>query len=87
MTTQRVRSIPGAPTLLVSGVLALVLGLATTMAGAWLAYWRSVIVSRATTTMDNFGTPEVDRLWLYLLVTGGVVATLGALAIYRSQDL
>jgi len=87
MTIPRVRHTSTAPTMLVSGILALVLGLATTIAGGWLAYWRSVVATNIVTTLDGLGMAEPDRLGLYLVVAGGVVATLGALAMYRSQDL
>lgn len=66
------------------GLVALLVGLGATMAGAWIAYWNSAALMPFSGPMAG---PEPDAVSLYLVVCGTVTTILGGLSIYRSQDM
>jgi hypothetical protein len=66
------------------GLVALLVGLGATMAGAWIAYWNSAALMPFASGLVG---PEPDVVSLYLVVSGTVTTILGGLSIYRSQDM
>jgi len=66
------------------GIIAVLIGLSATAAGAWLAYGNAVWLF---TLPGGLPAAEAQTISVYLVACGALTTLLGALSIYKSQDM